>query len=491
METRFISGFKVSFSERRLCHDQTGPSEKFIKQGAQEKLEKSGGAAEKAAVQKQTGENLQKAKTDVQIAAEKKLRADLQQFAAEIRKGNQLQEAQKKGVQPDEKAKKVLEDQRDKERGMLNTLVRDLGAADPAFLKILAVEARTPGLTAENFGTDLQRIFNTETSRKELLDGVSRIQNGNMPNFLQGGDQGILNLAQSVVKSQGAQNVIAEIRKRGVDISDETILKLIFVGIRGFFANLIANSPSLSAMPEMRERARQMHYRMALETHLRAKNQNNGFPQLGLMETVALPTPELEGRALGRELTPLQKSEIRTRWNALYDGRQAVAIKARANRSTTNPTPVPPMPTLDNALTDAAEDAYCTTNNVTTTAVLERRKKSAGTKAEQDKKDADTKLKEKTDKEIAVKERPAIVKAVEEYNARTTKIAQITVDPESTATGVSLVVTTDSRTPAQIVELAQRPAGSHTDETGNSVRFSGLSQKAVSEMLERFTKNES
>lgn len=301
-----------SFRESRLCFQNTpggnldlpppSPSE-------QQNQKKVNNAGEKMNVEQQ--------------GRFKELRVKLAKLEMEVKRANAIKDSKEKVAH--------MKEQQEAIRVLLRSV-------EPSLIQEFARETRVPDLVSRLEGMLYSDAG--EQARKRLIEGLAALNSGT--SFQQyATEEGIMKVARNIVGSGLARNILEGLRERGFAVQTETVVNFLFGVVRGFAANAFATSKWFNAMPELRERGRQYHYRIALEAHLRAEAaRNNGTPP-NFADMFSQSTADLETLAV-----PANRENCRRDWNTLYDAWRTVAQGRRQNNMS---AAIPPVPTIEQA----------------------------------------------------------------------------------------------------------------------------------------------
>ncbi len=265
----------------------------------------------------------------------KKLRAELAKLTADVERTNTI--AKSKKQQEELKSKQLA----------LQTLLRN---TDPALLKEIGDE-----IGVENFQKQLEDLASTTQGQeaiKRLTTGLNALNSG--VGFEQYTSvEGIMKMSRDIVDSELARSILDAARERGINIPSETAIRILFVAIRGVAASAFATFRIFNSFPELREKGRQFHYRIALEAQLRSQ----GNAALSLTSMVTQSTEQLELLALGQNPDAIKK-----RWFDMYEAWRTIAQR---NRQSSMSAAIPAMPTIAQAMNEKQSKDYIAAVNGT------------------------------------------------------------------------------------------------------------------------------
>ncbi len=267
----------------------------------------------------------------------KKLRVDLQALKKEV----ETTEAMKKRKESTEKLKQQIE----REQQVMQRLLANI---DQESLKQLGDQIGVPDL-----GTRLPEILTRpelEGPRKQLLEVLSKITSLESGFEFYTGDEGILKLTTSIVESKGVQGLLEGLRERGINVPQDKVIEILFGALRGFINDFLATSRFTSGSADMIERGRSGRYRIELERAYVATMRRTGGAIPGLSERLALPLEQMETLIMQPNPT-----EVRNRWNELYDSWREVGVTARRESLFGS---IPPAPTIAQASSPESAAKY-------------------------------------------------------------------------------------------------------------------------------------
>ncbi len=320
------------FAEKRLCFQI--PGGESPEPPVPEDIQKRNDDAQKQSGEKNKNDAEQKEKTDRQNKR-KALRAELAKLSGEIK------------IQAQSKEK--LDELRKKQQS-LNFL---LGSANnQELIREIAQDMSMPDLEDQ-----LRQLADTKTGQeaiKRITTGLNALNSG--VGFEQyTSEDGIMKFARDIIGSDIGSNVLSAMRERGLTIQNETIIRILFIAMRGFAASAFSTSRFFNAFPELREKGRQFHYRIALEAQVRSQ----GGSVLNMTELVTRPIVELKLLALGQNADASEQ-----RWYDMYEAWRTIAQR---NRQSSMSAAVPPLPTIAQAMNEKRTKDYIAAVNGTPT----------------------------------------------------------------------------------------------------------------------------
>lgn len=177
----------------------------------------------------------------------------------------------------------------------------------------------------------LNALVKMETGKTLNVFGIEVNADVSMDN-LQGK---LLKFAGDVAGNEKVSNILQALNDRGVKINVSQVTHLLFTAMRAFAANRLSlmSIPFLEGTELMalaRERGKELHYRMALESHARAEIKRVPSLSSDIGGNVVTATTAVLQEVLG---LPERQIQVKNQWDLLYKEWSETMIAIRKNGS--------------------------------------------------------------------------------------------------------------------------------------------------------------